>query len=114
MLRDEDVVRLRHMHDAARRAAKFAQGRSRADLDTDDMFALALARLLEILGEAAKNVSPECRQDYPQIPWKSVAGTWDRLIHGYFDVDLDIVWEIVTVDLPPLIAELEKIISLLS
>lgn len=114
MLKDEDIVRLRHMLDAACRAAKFAQGRSRADLDTDDMFALALARLLEILGEAAKNVSPQCRQDYPQIPWKSVAGTRDHLIHGYFDVDLDIVWEIVTADLPPLIAELEKIVSLLS
>ena len=111
MLKDEDVVRLRHMHDAARRATKFAQGRSRADLDTDDMFALALARLLEILGEAAKNVSPECRQGYPQIPWKSVAGTRDRLIHGYFDMDLDIIWEIVTVDLPPLSAALETIIS---
>jgi len=110
MSRDEDIVRLRHMLDAARKAMEFAQGRSRADLDADEMLGLALIRLLEILGEAAKSVSLDYRQSYPKIPWKQIAETRDRLIHGYFDVDMDIVWEIVTVDLPSLIAELEKII----
>ncbi len=110
MSRDEDIVRLRHMLDAARKAMEFAQGRSRADLDADEMLELALIRLLEILGKAAKSVSLDYRQSYPRIPWKQIAGTRDRLIHGYFDVDMDIVWEIVTVDLPSLIVELEEII----
>ncbi|MBU0704183.1 MAG: DUF86 domain-containing protein [Chloroflexi bacterium] len=113
MPRDEDIVRLRHMLDAVRKAMEFAQGRSRADLDTDEMLNLALIRLLEVLGEAAKSVSSGCRQSYPEIPWKQIAGTRDRLIHGYFDVDMDIVWEIVTVDLPSLVVELEQIIPVL-
>ncbi len=105
-----DTARLQHMLDAARKAAAFTLNRTRADLDEDEVLALALARLLEILGEAAKGVSEEFRQSQPQIPWKFVAGTRDRLIHGYFDVDLDIVWAIVTQDLPQLIAELENIL----
>ena len=110
MPRDKDIVRLRHMLDAAHKAIEFAQGRSRADLDTDEMLNLALIRLLEVIGEAAKRVSSDCRKSYPEIPWKQIAGTRDRLIHGYFDVDMDIVWEIVTVDLPSLVVELEQII----
>ncbi|MFY9610481.1 MAG: HepT-like ribonuclease domain-containing protein [Blastocatellia bacterium] len=75
------------------------------------MFSLAMVRLLEIVGEAARHTSEEFRQGTPQIPWKQIAGTRDRLIHGYFDVDLDIVWAIVINDLPSLIAELEKTVS---
>jgi uncharacterized protein with HEPN domain len=112
MLKPEDAVSLRHMLDAAGKAVQFSRGRSRSDLDADEMFALALVRLLEIIGEAAKRLSAELRQQCPGIPWKQIAGTRDRLIHGYFDVDLDIIWAIITDDLPVLTAELEKIIPL--
>jgi uncharacterized protein with HEPN domain len=98
------------MLDAARRAREFAQGRSRADLDSDEMFALALVRLLEIIGEAARGVSIGLRQHHLEIPWSEIAGTRDRLIHGYFDVDLDVVWGIVTKDLPSLITQLGAIV----
>ena len=111
MTRADDAVRLRHMLDAARKAVEFTHGKGRAELDADEKLALALVRLLEILGEAAKGVSPDFRDAHPQIPWKLVAGARDRLIHGYFEVDLKIVWEIVTRDLPPLIAELERLLS---
>jgi len=94
------------MVDAARKAVGFASSRSRGDLDDDEMLALALTRLLEIVGEAAKAVSETTRAQYQAIPWKAIAGTRDRLIHGYFDVDLDIVWQIVSEDLPALIAQL--------
>jgi len=87
----DDRIRLRHMLDAARTAREFAQDRSRADLDSDDMLALALVRLLEIVGEAGRAVSVDLRERHPEIPWAEIAGTRDRLIHGYFDVDLDIV-----------------------
>lgn len=108
---NDDGVRLRHMLDAARQAVKFAEDRTRTDLDTDAMLALSTVRLLEIVGEAAKNISDEVRQSLPQVPWRQIAGTRDRLIHGYFDVDLDIVWAIVKNDLPALIAELEGVVS---
>lgn len=110
MLSNDDGVRLRHMLDAARHAVKFAEDRTRSDLDIDLMLALSTVRLLEIVGEAAKSVSDEARQGLPKIPWRQIAGTRDRLIHGYFDVDLDIVWAIVKNDLPDLIAELELIL----
>ena len=111
MSKDDDRIRLRHMLDAARKAQEFIQGSTRDALDTDEKLTLALVRLLEVIGEAAKGVSSECRQDYPKIAWKAIAGTRDRLIHGYFDIDLDIVWQIATTDLPPLITELERILA---
>ena len=104
-------VRLRHMLDAAREAAQMAQGKTRADLDTDRPLNLSLVRLLEIVGEAASRVPVSERAQYSGIPWVQIVGLRNRLIHGYDNVDFDILWEIVTQDLPPLIAELEKIFS---
>jgi len=111
MSKAEDVVRLRHMLDAAQKAIEFMKNRERTDLDKDEELALAVVRLLEILGEAAKNVSEQCRQEYLTIPWRQIAGTRDRLIHGYFDIDLDVVWKIVSIDLPLLVPQLEKAIE---
>jgi len=98
------------MLDAANKAATFMQGRNRKDLDEDEILALALVRLLEIVGEAAKGISEDFRRKHPQVPWRLIAGTRDRLIHGYMDVNPDIVWNIVTEDLPPLIAELQRLV----
>ncbi len=106
-----DGVRLRHIRDAARQALAFVRGRSRADLHQDSMLSLALVRLLEIMGEAARGVSAPTRESYPGIAWNQMAGMHDRLIHGYFDVNLDIVWQTVQRDLPPLVAQLEKILG---
>ena len=106
-----DLVRLRHMLDAARKAVAFSQGRSRKDLDTDSMLSLSLVRLLEVIGEAAKALSPELCAANPRLPWKQISGMRDRLIHGYFDVNLDVVWETVTHDLPPLVSTLERLVS---
>ena len=111
MSKHDDVVRLRHMLEAARKAQQFIKGSARAEIERNETLTLALIRLLEIMGEAAKSVSPETRQRYPEIPWKEIGGTRDRLIHGYFDVDWNILWSILTADLPPLIPTLEKAIA---
>ncbi len=111
MSQHDDGVRLRHMLDAARQAIEFTRGRSNADLYRDAQLALALTRLVEIIGEAAKNVSAETRAKFPQIPWRAIAGTRDRLVHAYFDVDLERLWQIVAVDLPPLVAVLDGAIA---
>jgi len=104
-------VRLRHMLDAAREAVHMAQGKARADLDTDRPLNLSLVRLLEVVGEAASRVPVSERAQYSGIPWVQIVGLRNRLIHGYDNVDFDILWEIVTKDLPPLVADLEKIFS---
>ena len=74
------------------------------------MLMLSLTRLLEIIGEAANGVSESFREEHKDIPWKKIIGMRNRLIHGYFDIDPDIVWETVKTDLPPLVSKLEKII----
>jgi len=106
-----DLVRLREMADAVKKVIAFSEGRARTDLDGDEMYALAIVRLLEIIGEAAKGVSESIRERYSDIPWSQIAGTRDRLIHGYFSVDYDIVWAVIAKDLPPLITNLETILS---
>lgn len=104
----DDQTRLRHMLDAAREAMEMARGQQRADLDTDRKLCLSLVHLLEVFGEAAKAVSPDFRQEHRDLPWRKIAGMRDRLIHGYFDVNLDIVWQTVTGDLADLVAKLER------
>jgi len=107
----DDAVRIRHILDAARKALDFVQNKSRKDLDEDEKLALSLARLLEIVGEAANRVSEDFQVRYPDIPWRKMIDLRNRLIHGYFDIDLNIVWDTITSDLPPIIPKLEKIVS---
>ena len=110
-MRNDDLIRLKHMLDAAREAVGFAQGKTRQDLDSDRMLLLSVVKSIEIIGEAATKVSKECQGEFPQIPWPSIVTMRHRLIHGYFDINLDIVWNTVVEDLPPLIAELNEIIG---
>jgi len=69
----------------------------------------AIIRNLEVIGEATKQISPQLKENYQSIPWKMIAGTRDRLIHGYFGVNIDIVWEIATIDVPVLKRRIKKI-----
>ena len=89
-----DAIRLRHMLDAVREALSFMEGRSVEHLSRDRMFFLALVKEIEIIGEAASRISDGARQALPAIPWTKVVG--NRLIHGYADVDLSIVWSTAT------------------
>jgi uncharacterized protein with HEPN domain len=107
----EGTARLRHMLDHAREAVALARGKTREDLDAERQLNLSLVRLLEIVGEAASRVPNEVYIRYPEIPWPEIVSMRNRLIHGYDAVDFDILWQIITHDLPPLIAALEKIIQ---
>jgi len=105
---DGDRERLHHMLDAAIEALSFLAGKTQDDLSQNRLLVLALTRELEIIGEAASRVSAECRASFPGIPWPMVVGIRNRLIHVYFDVDLEIIWSTATSDLPDLIRELER------
>jgi len=107
----DDWVRLRHMLDAANEALGFARGKTRKDLGSDRQLILSLVKCIEIVGEAAARVSEPTRAKCPEIPWTSIVGMRNRLIHGYYDIDLDRVWDTIKDDLPPLIAALKRIPS---
>lgn len=100
------------MRDAAVEALGFIAGCNRQSLDNNRMLVFALVRAIEIIGEAAANVSSDCRNKYPQIPWVDIIGMRNRLVHAYFDIDLDILWNTATTKLEPLIEQLDIIISL--
>ncbi len=110
MYRD-DNVRLRHMLDAARQALQFAQGRTRADLDRDLMLVFSLVKAIEIIGEAASQVSEIGRENVSDIPWADIIGMRNRLVHAYYDINREILWQTVRRDLPPLVATLEHVLS---
>lgn len=105
----DDAIRLRHMLDAAHEAIEFAKGRNRVDLNGDRKLVLALVKDIEIIGEAAYQVSQTARDQLPGIPWDDIIGMRHRLVHAYFDINLDILWRTVQDDLPPLIVELERV-----
>jgi uncharacterized protein with HEPN domain len=98
------------MLDAGRDALDFARHETRASLAKDRKLEFALVKAIEIVGEAASRISQECRADFPQIPWNNIIGMRNRLIHAYYDINLDILWQTITEDLPPLVAELERIL----
>ena len=106
MSKHDDRISIGHMLDHAREAVDMLRGRSRTDLDQDRMLELALVRLVEIIGEAAYRVSDEARDNTPEIPWPQIIGMRNRLIHGYDRVDLQVLWDTIYEDLPPLIQAL--------
>ena len=107
----DDRLRVQHMLDAANEARMFAHGRTRSEFDQNRVLALALVKCIEIIGEAAARVSQAYRDQHPSVPWRSIIAMRNRLIHAYFDVDLDRVWDTITDDLPPLIAALEQLVA---
>lgn len=107
----DDSIRLKHILDAAKEAIKLSSGKSRLDIENERVLNLALVRLIEIAGEAANRVSGQGRAKYPEIPWGQIVGMRNRLIHGYDNVDFEVIFKTVTEDLPPLVVELEKILG---
>src|SRR5882724_12814835 len=91
-----DRIRLQHLADALNSAIRFARGRERGDLDSDEMLLFALVRAVEIAGEAASQATAETRALLPDLPWGSITGMRNRLVHAYFDINRDVLWNTVT------------------
>jgi uncharacterized protein with HEPN domain len=105
----DDRWRIEHMIEAAEQALSFVARRRRADLDADAMLRFALTRAVEIVGEAANQVSDAGRSELPGIPWPQIIGMRNRLVHAYFDVNRDVLWDTVQLALPPLLAQLRAV-----
>ena len=111
MSRHDPTVALLHMLDHAREALELVTNRTPKEFKEDRVLNLALARLIEIVGEAAGRVPDEVRIRHTDIPWRQIVGMRNRLTHGYDAVDLDILWEVITKDLPPLVEQLEATLA---
>lgn len=107
----DDRASLVDMLEFAREAVTFAHGRSRADLDLDRVFLRSLERVLELLGECARRISPMTRQAHPAIPWQDIIGMRNIIAHEYGKIDLDEIWRTVQRDAPQLVSALEEIVT---
>ncbi len=111
MSRHDPNLALRQILAHAQEAVAIAEGKTRTDLDQDRLLNLALTRLVEIIGEAANRVPEEVQAQYLELPWMQMIGARNRLIHGYDNVDFDILWAIITDDLPGLVRQLKSILG---
>lgn len=108
-MQDEDRTRIRHMIESAEAALRFVAGRTRTELDTDQMMLFAVVRAVEVLGEAASRVTLETRAAHSDIPWSAIVGMRNRLVHAYFDIDRDVVWTAATKEIPALLPRLQAL-----
>ena len=111
-MKPDDRVRLHHIVDALNSTIRFTVGRRREDLDKDEILAFALVHALQIVGEAASKISVETRDKHSQIPWAIIIGMRHRLVHAYFDINLDPVWTTGTEAAPALLAQVKPLLDL--
>lgn len=111
MKQSDNLTRLQHMLAYSEQAIAITRNKARIDLEEDETISLAVTRLLEIIGEASSHIEEQVKTKYPEIDWKEIYGIRNRLAHGYFDVDLDIIWQIIKEDLPNLVIALKQAIA---
>lgn len=106
----DDTVYLGHMPDMARKVSVRVAEKTQADYDADEDLRFVIAHLVRTVGEAAARVSNPTKEAHPEIPWKQITGIRHRIVHDYMGVDYDILWEVATRHIPPLIKTLEAIV----
>ena len=111
MSKKDPLVFIGHIAESIEKIENFSKGLSKEDFFKDEMRQSAIVRQIEIIGEASKNITGSFRNKYPNVPWKAIIGTRDKLIHAYFKVDMDIVWDVVENELPKLKEQINSIMN---
>jgi len=109
-MQKDDLILLGHMLEMAEKALSKVQGKTKEDFDQDENLRLALAHLLQIIGDAANHVSKEFQQSHPEIPWTDIIGFRHRVVHDYLRIDQDVIWETTTQEMKPLIKSLKLLV----
>ncbi len=104
-----DLVFIEHILDSINAIEDFSKNISKEELISNRLRKSAIVREIEIIGEAVKNISDNLKKEYKEIKWKDIAGTRDKMIHHYFGVDLNIVWDIIKKDIPVLKKQIKEI-----
>ncbi len=107
--RDPDLL-VRDMLEAIRKIELYIAGLDRSSFLGDEKTTDAVVRNLEVLGEAARQLPGDFTSRHSYIPWNEIAGLRNRIVHDYFGLDLEIIWQVIDNDLPSLKAELEKLV----
>ncbi|MFW6120074.1 MAG: DUF86 domain-containing protein [Petrotogales bacterium] len=110
MSKNDDAY-LHHILDSISKIKDFTENIDKNKFKNNELVQSAVIRQIEIIGEATKKVSDKTKANYPDVPWRDIAGMQDRLIHGYFGVDIDAVWDTIQRDIPKLRKDIEKILD---
>ena len=108
---NNDLNRLRHIRDASEKILQITLNKSLEDFIEDELISLASIHLIEIIGEAANDISSLIVESHPEVPWTSIIGMRNRLIHKYYDINLEIVWNTIIKDIPSLFEKINEIIA---
>jgi uncharacterized protein with HEPN domain len=111
MPRRDDSTALRQMLEFAELVINHCAGKSSEDLSDDEVLQAAVMRWIELIGEAANRVSRDTQRKHPSIPWSDIIGTRNRILHGYDEVNLQILWDTINDDIPALVSTLRKIVE---
>ena len=109
MIEKSDLIFIEHILESISAIAEFSKGITKEALLKERLKQSAIIREIEVLGEAVKNISEKTKKKYAEVRWKEIAGTRDILIHNYFGIDIEIIWNIVNLDIPKLKPRIEKI-----
>ncbi len=108
MAKPTDKIYISHIFEAIRLIKEFVAGKTLKEFQNEPMRHSAVVRQLEVIGEAAKRLSVEMKEDSSNLPWRKITGMRDFLIHDYIEVDTEMVWKAATIDVPELAKELEQ------
>jgi len=110
-MKKNPIIFIEHILESINKIKDFSKNLSKEELSKNELNKYALIRAIEIIGEAVKNLPSDFKDKYPNIPWSKIAGMRDKLMHHYFGVNFDNVWEVIKQDIPKLEQDIEEIIN---